>query len=47
MFGLPADADFKLIKNMYFKNEHVVKAEPEVNGITGSCNGKAKIKVRC
>jgi len=45
--GLPKDADSKLIKNLYFRNEHVVCAEPEVNGITGACSGKAKVKVRC
>ena len=46
--GLPAEAaDDKVLKNMYFKNAHVVKAEPQVDTITGTCSGKAKVKVRC
>tara|TARA_B110000285_G_C15043123_1_gene572855 strand:+ start:792 stop:1013 length:222 start_codon:yes stop_codon:yes gene_type:complete len=46
--GLPAEAaDDKVLKNMYFKNAHVVKAEPQVDTITGACSGKAKVKVRC
>jgi hypothetical protein len=36
-----------MIKQEYFKNEHVVTAEPEYNNITGACNGRAKVKLRC
>jgi len=46
--GLPAEAaDDKILKRMFFKNAHVVKAEPQINTITGKCSGKAKVKVRC
>ena len=45
--GLPADADENLIKNMYFKNQHVVKSEPEINHVNGKCSGKAKVQIRC
>ena len=41
--GLPEDADQKLIKNMFFKNQHVVKTEPEINNLTGRCVGRAKV----
>ena len=46
--GLPAEAaDDKVLKNMFFKNAHVVKAEPQINVLTGACSGRAKVKVRC
>ena len=45
--GLPADATDRQVKSMYFSNEHVVKTTTEINNITGACNGKAKVAVRC
>lgn len=33
--GLPTDADMNQIKQMYFKNQHVVKSEQKFNSITG------------
>ena len=47
MTGLPKEADSRLIKTMFFNNQHVVEAIPEVDNMTGNCTGKAKIKVRC
>ena len=47
MTGLPKETDSKLIKSMYFRNQHVVEAVPEINSLTGMCTGKAKVKVRC
>lgn len=32
---------------MFFDNEHIVKATTEVNNLTGACNGKAKVAIRC
>lgn len=45
--GLPSDATSQNVKQMYFDNEHIVKATTEVNHITGACSGKAKVAIRC
>ena len=35
------------MKKTFFAGEHVIKTETQFNTITGACNGKAKVKVRC
>ena len=45
--GLPSTISSKQIKDMYFENQHIVQNDPEVNLVTGTCSGKAKVKVRC
>ena len=44
---LPSDATAKFIRNKYFKEAHIVKTEQQIDNITGSCTGKAKVLVRC
>ena len=32
---------------MFFKNEHIVKTEADINHVNGKCSGKAKVQIRC
>lgn len=45
--GLPPHTDNYTLKQMYLKNMHVIKSEPDINNISGQCSGKAKVRVRC
>ena len=39
--------DDKEFKRDIFKNSHVIAAEAEKDNITGLCNGKGKVEIRC